>query len=162
MRLSRSEAERLRNVADRYAREAGLTEIEVMEAVAWGVRQGELGLSEEEVHEVLVHRMSEALRCHNLKLPDGTRVRLRHCVEIMANGNGRALKQRTFWSHVDDARDEFLVESLRQRRGRIGADVTQLRADLEYINERREARGLRPIQMTFNFDDPDEGEVGVA
>src|SRR5262245_12551765 len=102
MRLSRSEAERLRNIADRYARHAGLTEIEVSEAVAWGMREGELRLSDEEVRDMFVQRMSEALRCHTLTLPDGRKVRLRHCIQIQDNGDGRTVRQRTLWAHVDD------------------------------------------------------------
>lgn len=60
------------------------------------------------------------------------------------------------------ARDEFLVQSLMQRRRRIGADVEALRADLDNINARRAGRGLRPIQMTFDFDAPPDAEEDVA
>jgi hypothetical protein len=162
MRMSNRLAEHYRAVADRYRLATGATEYEVSEVVAWGQARGELDLPPEEVQVVLMERMSEALRSDAGTDKFGRKVRLRHCVEIMRNGGDRRLCQRTLWAHVDDARDEFLYESLVQRRRRIGADVNALRADLDYINARRAARGLRPIQMTFDFDaDAAFGQAGA-
>lgn len=159
MRLpSKDVANHYRLLADQYVQSSGCTEYELIDVVQWAMARGELELSPDDIAEIHRDRLGEALRTDVTKDAAGRKVRLRHCVQMILNGNERDPKQRCLWAHLDDARDEFLWESLNQRRSRIRADVEQLRADLDYINARRAARGLNPIQMSFDFTS--EGSAG--
>jgi hypothetical protein len=102
-------------------------------------------------------RFSEAQRLDQARWR-GRKVRRRHCIDTRTcDGTGHPI-QRTLWATVDQATDDFLLESLRQRRARIHADVECLRADLDYINHLRATAGRPPIQMSFDFesDDPQD------
>jgi hypothetical protein len=149
MRLSKTVADHFREVADRYAQVTGETTYVIADVVDWARDCGQLELCEEGIREALMHRMSEALRSHTARDALGRKIRLRHCVEYRGNGDGT---QRTLWAHIKDAPDSFLLESLWQRHKRVEADVESLRADLDNINARRVERGLRMIQMSFDFN----------
>jgi hypothetical protein len=68
-----------------------------------------------------------------------------HCVDVSAIGVDNKPVERTLWAPTDEATDEFLIQSLYQRRGET--DIEQLSVDLEFINERRRQQGKQPIQM---------------
>jgi hypothetical protein len=159
MRMTRCQAEFFREVADRFSRATGQNEYPAAAAVDWARGRGELELSPDDQREILVARMSEALRSDTTTDANGRRVRLRHCV---TNPPTAGESECTLWSHVDVAQPEFLRESLRQRRRRIADDVEQLRADLDFINQRFAARGLRQIQMTIDDYRPTADEDDSA
>lgn len=162
MRMSRKAAEHYRELADRYSQETGETEYQLAHVVTWADQRDLLDHTSSEIRAFYIERFSEALRSHTCADRCGRRVRLRHCVEINDMAPGQPAQQRSLWAHVADASDAFLLESLRQRRGRIGADVEALRADLDFINGLRADRGLPAINMTFNFDAPAEPDAAAG
>src|SRR5262249_5671476 len=123
MRLSKADAEHFRNVADRYVLATGVKEFEVGDVVDWGMALGDLTMHRKRIRDVFMSDMSEALRSHVAKDEAGNQIRLRHCVQTLLKGNGSREQQQTLWAHLDDARDEFMIQSFRQRRRRCVADV---------------------------------------
>lgn len=162
MRLSKAAAEYYRSLADRYAREKDVKEYELGEVIAWANEKDLLDLTPREITEVHCTLLSEALRSDMGKDSQGRRVRLRHCVESVRNGNGRTPQLRAVWAHVDHAKAGFLRRSLEQRRQRIVRDVEQLKADLEYINGRLARRNANQITMTFDFTASDNDGMAAS
>ena len=154
MRLaSRAMAQHYREIADRYARETGETHCAVVDVVRWAMKRELLQITPGQLEDLYTKYMSAALREDQTTDEHGNSVRLRHCAAVECNGDG----VRTLWAHLDDATDEHLLLALRQRRRAIKADINALRADLNFINARREMRGLRSFQMDLcDFSDEDE------
>ncbi len=156
MRLTKAKAEFFREIADRYRAATGKTVIEAGEAVAWAMARGELELSPDEVRKTFTAMMSAALQEDSTVDGDGNKIRLQWSLEVQGDGSDGKPVQRVLWAHIDAAEDEFLAESLRQQYRRIASDVASLKANLNYLNERRRAAGKREIQMSFDFsgDEP--------
>jgi hypothetical protein len=74
-----------------------------------------------------------------------------HCVTAEVETAEGKTERRTFRVHADEAPDDFLLASLMERREGVKNDVDSLRADLAYINARRQAAGKDVIQMSFDF-----------
>lgn len=157
MRFDKETLREYRSLADQYKLATGKTTYRLMDVIDWGFARNKLSSQAVDVRRIHEAILAEALRTDVTKDEFGNKVRLRHCVEMVSEGEGGDVKQLTLWGDLD-APDPFLVESLLQRRRRIEADVNQLRADLEHINGHRASRGLPPIQMSFDFTFPDEGE----
>ena len=156
MRFKKTALDRGRNLIERYCLATGKTLYRLSDVYDWARERQELPMGEEAVRLVNLQLLEEASRTDTVEGPKG-KVRLRHCVEgITSNGDSEP-HQETLWAHVDDAPYAFIFESFRQRRGRVAADVRQLKADLDFVNERYRARGEREIQLNFDFSD-DEAE----
>ena len=164
MRYSKERLESYRNIIDRFCLATGQTQYEVSQVAAWAIDRGEVALSQDDLRHYHAEIFREASRTHTITDRHGNKVRVRHCVEVTVNGEQGFDKpvQKTLWAHADEAPTSFLIESLRQRRSRCAADIRQLKADLGHINEILQARGHRPIQMTFDFSSPDEAEPKTA
>jgi hypothetical protein len=156
MRLSRATARHYRELADGYSRTTGQAEYQAADVIVWALGRRQLEMSPEDIRDYHTQRLSEALRSEKTVDGRGRQVRLRHCVESAVLNDDGVVRQRCLWAHLDTARDAFLLESLLQRRREIGRDVASLRADLDFINARRAARGAPPIQMTFDFEETEE------
>lgn len=151
MRLSKDEKENLRALADTYAREHGVTEYEIKDVVRWGMATSRLEMSDFAMEEFFGERMRVALSSDCIQTPSGSTVRVRYSIKVRSNGEADKPVDRHLWSHIDDARDEFVIEAIRIRVLAAKADIRQARADLAYFNERRISNGKRPIQL--NIDD---------
>jgi hypothetical protein len=152
MRLNKDMADVYRNAADQFKVATGRTEYEALEVVRWAVARRLIEVSPEEIEDIHRERLAESLRL-DVGSHNGQKVRLRHCCIVPTpSDDGKKLIQRTLWSHVDDATDDFLLTSLTQRRSQIQGDVNQLRADIDFINARRLQQNKRPIEMSFDFN----------
>ncbi len=149
MRPNKSMMDHYRVLADQYMRKNGLQTVEVSEVVEWAMRKGKLSLSQDFLFKVHMACMSSSLREDTTKDMYGRKVRLRHCLTTTTQDDEWHPVQKTFWAHIDEAPDEFLLASLIQRKKAIAADLDSLKADLEFINLRREQAGKRAIQLNL-------------
>lgn len=156
MHLTKSEARHYREIADRYKLAVGEQTIEAGAAVRWALDRKELELLPATLQAIHAERLSEAMRMDVTRDRLGRKVRLRHCVKVPSTNEHGVPVQRHLWAHVDDAPDEHLRISLLQRRDQIQCDVDSLRADLDFANERLAAKGKSAIQMSFDFNLPEE------
>ena len=159
MRMSKAKAEHYRSVADEYVATIGSKEYAVSEVVTWGMQNGKLAFSREDIFDTHAERMSESLRLDTTTDGQGRKVRLRHCVETKEKDAEGKTEQRILWAHIDDATDDFLLTALMQRHDKIKKDVQSLKADLDFLNARRAAAGKRLIQMSFNFTEEESDAV---
>lgn len=156
MRIDKKTVQHYRELVGAYQTDTGETEINSLDVVRWGMAKGKLELSPAQIEDFHRNCLSESLRQANMEDDKGRKVRIYHSLTTTAerevgDKEGQRPVQRTLWAHVADASDEFLLESLRQRRSSIRADVVSLRADLDYINELRREKGKRPIVLSFDF-----------
>lgn len=150
MRLKKEEAKDLREIVDRYNRVTGQEAgYDVREVIEWAVKKKLLKEPDEVIFDFYTPRFSEALRSDSLRLSDGSKVRTRFCVEVKGTDDEGKPFTRHLWSHLEDASDEFIRKSFRQRLKRIKADMAQIKSDLSYANEYLRARGRRTIQLRF-------------
>lgn len=162
MRVSKQKLEHYRAVIDEYCRETGKTQYEHHEVADWAIAGDRVDFTADDVRQLHIAYFTEASRSHTITNPGGQKVRVRHCVELESNGDTEKPTNRTLWSHVDDASEHFLITALVQKRSRVDADIRSLKADLAFINERLSQRGRRLIQMSFNWDQPNEGPAAQA
>jgi hypothetical protein len=111
--------------------------------------------TDEEVRNAAIRRMAaemdEALRDAVVIDAQGRAVHLWHSVEVTKQDKDGTPLTTRLWSRIDNAEDDFLVQSLTQRRNGLLNDVISLHADLDFINDRREAAGKRPLQLLLDF-----------
>lgn len=97
--------------------------------------------------KTFVNEMADSLREVYVTADDGvTRVRVYHA-RTRKNKDGR---QETLWANMFDAPLEHLEEAFQQRRRQSLGDCRQLKADVDYCNQKRFQES--PIQVSFNFD----------
>jgi hypothetical protein len=75
------------------------------------------------------------------------------------DGNGEEApgRQLTLWGNFENIDDDFAIHALMTRHNGVVRDVAQLQADLDRLNERRQARGRRPVQLSFDFTRRQDG-----
>jgi hypothetical protein len=153
MRVSKRIREAYLELVDQYVRETRQTTYTIGELVAWGMGQGRLQMSPAQKADFHAWIFSESLRADRLSDCRGREVRARHCVTVRKMNEVGKSVPLCLWSHIDDATDEFLLESFRSRKAAIRSDLLSLKADFDFVNERRQVQGKRPFQMTFDFGD---------
>jgi hypothetical protein len=140
-----------REIARRHEAATGKPLARLAEIVDWALARHELSTDPEDIREMHIRRLGDALRSEVAQDRRGRRYRQWHCLTAEQEEGERP---QTLWGQVDEAPHEFLAEALWQRHGQVGADVGALAADLDHVNERRRRDGLAPIQMSFDFTRP--------
>jgi hypothetical protein len=159
VRLKKVEALRYRQVIDNFRREARRDTYELREAIEWGMEHGHLSASPEDWLEFHIARASEAQR-QDVTLDDqGNVIRNRIAVEseVPDPDHPTRLIQRTFWSDIVEAPDDFVHTHFRQQLARVRKDYHSVRINMDYVMGERPRLRDRLTQMLLNFSLDEEG-----
>jgi hypothetical protein len=151
-RLTKEERLSFLEVRDLYVQATGETEYIAEELVSWAEERSLVRLSKGEMHEILVERMSEALRGEEVDDGCGNRARANYCVKVVKRDpdSGNRL-QRLLWSNYSDASEDFLIRSIEERCKLVEQDVEKIKIDVAFLNRIFVERGRRPIQGHFSW-----------
>lgn len=144
--------ELMQNLWRRYQSEHGYEPSGTRVVVEWAVQHGLLELPPVDLHEILAHQMSKALRQETAVDKYGREHRINHAVRG---------PQGTFWGVMGHVRDDHMEKSFTQRREQIVGDSFHLRIDVDVYNDKRIVAGKLPYQLDLNFTEDVEERLAV-
>lgn len=148
---SRSYAEQLQALADRYFSETSQGTATAKEIATWALANGHWDPPANLVLRKCREDIANAMREQYLKNDDGQPVRAKHVARFRKGDT-----QQHLWADVHTAPRSFMVRAFRQRREQIVGDCRQLSRDVDYYNTKHPSEA--PIQTVFDFtDDVEEG-----
>lgn len=147
MASNRNRDDHYRDVAGRFHDREGGTTITIAEAVAWGMGQGMLCMSDTDQQEYHAERMRKALQsCRN-----SNNNRLWYCVEAERPDDEGQMRQQHLWAHYTDVSSQFVMLWYQQQRAKVRAHMTAVDRDLAFLNATLEAKG-QPVVSQLSWD----------
>jgi len=164
MRLSRADEQAYLELIDNYKHANGSATYAAREIIVWGMARN---LLSNVVDVVAWHteRISEVLRRQKVN-GDGTReyYAVRSSVpdpeaeEEPTDGEEREAVQRYLWSSIDDAPDDFIEESIKQRLENVRKDYQSIASDVRGVIKRRPHMRKRLTQLLIQFQKDIRGD----
>ncbi len=163
MRLNKDDSAYYREVIDEYKRVHGLQTYELREVLEWAIRKRRLELPPDFEMDYHLERASQAQREDVVSDGNGARCRRRFAVTVTTTNpeTGRST-QRHLWGDIDDAPDDFIQESIRQRIDGVRADFAAIKADVDFVASGRPRLGRRLRQMLLSFDPNEDGNADAS
>ena len=147
-----TKTEQMQNLWRRYQNEHGYEPSSTRIVIDWAVQHGLIELPQVDLHEILAHQMSKALREETTVDRFGREYRLNHAVRG---------PQGTLWGVMGHVLDDHMEKSFTQRREQIVGDCLHLRNDVDVFNDKRTDTGKEPYQLDLNFTDDVEERLAV-
>jgi hypothetical protein len=110
----------------------------------WAVSEGKWQLPPAAVTQKCAEDIARAMREEYMTDPKGRRVRVKHPVTRMIDG-----EQYVLWDDIRTAPRSHMQMAFQQRRLAIVGDCRQLKTDVDSYNDARHDE--EPIQMVFDF-----------
>ncbi len=144
---SKTYAEQLEALADRFRHETGEKSINLQDLAAWAYHHDLLKPYPQDIIKMFAGQFGRALRSIHRTDDQGRVIRAHHAVPI------RKDNQTTFeWFKIENMDYSEMRASGQYRRGLISNDVKQLNTDLQSWNDNYSDGTLVDLDYNFNLD----------
>ncbi|MCK4340251.1 MAG: hypothetical protein KAY37_00830 [Phycisphaerae bacterium] len=151
--MSRSYAEQMQEIANKYMDSGQSWPATAREIAAWAIRERLWEPSGSALIDQCADQLARAMREEYITDPRGRAVRVKHAARLARQG-----RQLSLWADIRSASREHMEIAFQQQRQQIVGDCRQLKIDVDSYNENNNDGA--PIQMVFDFTlDLEELEV---